>query len=260
MDPIEVPHPGAQVIVGRMLNDALREHPDVQWLGLISEDGFAIASEGEGAIDDDEVAAAAVRMMIQVRSVAKSLGQPGAPQMFIEGDDCGICVVDRDPWVLLMVGAPGVPIGLLRYEAREIAEAFPMGKRAALPEAEPPLVIANDLVADEDPVTDPDGEEEIRWADEPTLDAVQADEEISLEPVVVEADEEISLVDLETGPVEPEGEQVEVINYSEWLEEPAQPAAVPTESIKLEDLAPPAGPSIDLPPPSGPVFDLPPPQ
>lgn len=252
MDHIEVPHPGAQVIVARMLNEALQEHPDVQWLGLISEDGFAIASEGEGAIDDDAVAASAVRMMIQVRAVAKSLGQPGAPQMFIEGDDCGICVIDRDPWVLLMVGAPGVPIGLLRYEAREIAEAFPMGKRAALPEAEPPLVLAEDVVPEEDQVTDPDGEEEIRWADEPTID----DTVETAEPVVLEVAEEteISFADLSA---EAPAAEPGPVNYAEWLEEPD---AVPAESIKLEDLAPPTGPSIDLPPPAGPAFDLPPPE
>ena len=40
MADIEVPHPGASDIVGRLLSDALSEHPDVQWLGLVSEDGF----------------------------------------------------------------------------------------------------------------------------------------------------------------------------------------------------------------------------
>lgn len=260
MDHIEVPHPGAQVIVGRMLNEALREHPDVQWLGLISEDGFAIASEGEGALDDDEVAAGAVRMMIQVRTLAKSLGQPGAPQMFIEGEDQGICVIDRDPWVLLMVGAPGVPIGLLRYEAREIAEAFPMGKRAALPEAEPPVILAEDVAAGDetdegDQVTEADGEEEIRWADEPTVDDTDVDV-ISLvdEPTVdeVEADQ-ISFADVSATPEAP-------ISFSDLLEEPAQSEVIVVESITLDELAPPVGPSIDLPPPSGAAFDLPPPE
>ena len=100
------------------------------------EDGFAIASEGEVSVDDDAVAAGAVRMMIQVRAMSKALGQSGASQMFLEGSDSGICVIDKDPWVLVVVGAPGVPIGLLRYEAREIAEAFPMGQRPA-PTASP---------------------------------------------------------------------------------------------------------------------------
>ena len=46
MADIEVPHPGASDIVARLLSDALSEHPDVKWLGLVSEDGFAIASDG----------------------------------------------------------------------------------------------------------------------------------------------------------------------------------------------------------------------
>lgn len=133
MADIEVPHPGASDIVARMLSDALSEHPDVRWLGLVSEDGFAIASEGSVSVDDDAVAAGAVRLMIQVRAMSKALGQPGTSQMFLEGGESGICVIDKDPWVLVVVGAPGVPIGLLRYEAREIAETFPMGRRAALP-------------------------------------------------------------------------------------------------------------------------------
>ena len=200
MADIEVPHPGASDIVGRLLSDALREHPDVHWLGLVSEDGFAIASEGEVSVDDDAVAAGAVRMMIQVRAMSKALGQAGASQMFVEGSDSGICVIDKDPWVLVVVGAPGVPIGLLRYEAREIAEAFPMGQRPALtaspessedeesePDVQPDWAVVStgtfladefgeepsqdqaDQVADEAVVTEPDGTPEIRWADEPTI-------------------------------------------------------------------------------------------
>ncbi|MCB9424632.1 MAG: roadblock/LC7 domain-containing protein, partial [Actinobacteria bacterium] len=137
MADIEVPHPGASDIVARLLSDALAEHPDVKWLGLVSEDGFAIASDGAARVDDDAVAAGAVRMMIQMRSMAKALGQQGTSQMFMEGDESGFCVIDKDPWVLIVVGAAGVPIGLLRYEAREIAEAFPMGSRRALPAPEP---------------------------------------------------------------------------------------------------------------------------
>ena len=60
-------------------------------------------------------------MMVQVRGMAKSLGQDGTSQLFLEGGESGICVIDKDPWVLVMVGAPGVPIGLLRYEARATA-------------------------------------------------------------------------------------------------------------------------------------------
>ena len=125
MADIEVPHLGASEIITRLLGDALSEHPDVQWLGLVSEDGFAIASEGSMSLDDDAVAAGAVRMMTQVRTMAKALGQTGTSQMFLEGGASGICVIDKDPWVLIVMGAPDVPIGLLRYEAREIAETFP---------------------------------------------------------------------------------------------------------------------------------------
>ena len=145
MADIEVPHPGASDIVARLLGDALSEHPDVKWLGLVSEDGFAIASDGAVSVDDDAVAAGAVRMMIQMRAMAKALGQSGTSQMFMEGDESGICVIDKDPWVLIVVGAAGVPIGLLRYEAREIAEAFPMGSRRALPA---PPVEEDDVAAD----------------------------------------------------------------------------------------------------------------
>jgi predicted regulator of Ras-like GTPase activity (Roadblock/LC7/MglB family) len=151
MADIEVPSPGASDIVGRLLSDALSEHPDVQWLGLVSEDGFAIASEGEVSVDDDAVAAGAVRMMIQVRSLSKALGQSGTSQLFLEGSESGICVIDKDPWVLVVVGAPGVPIGLLRYEAREIAEGFPMGQRRALtasPEADSGTDVDTDWSAD----------------------------------------------------------------------------------------------------------------
>jgi len=190
MADIEVPHLGASEIITRLLGDALSEHPDVQWLGLVSEDGFAIASEGSMSLDDDAVAAGAVRMMTQVRTMAKALGQTGTSQMFLEGGASGICVIDKDPWVLIVMGAPDVPIGLLRYEAREIAEAFPIGSRPALP-AEPAdeeemdesgsrdwgAGVAEESAwdldeqvdeADDLAVTDTDGEPEIRWADEPT--------------------------------------------------------------------------------------------
>ena len=76
MADIEVPHPGASDIVARMLSDALSEHPDVKWLGLVSEDGFAIASDGAVSVDDDAVAAGAVRMMIQMRSMATGRPRP----------------------------------------------------------------------------------------------------------------------------------------------------------------------------------------
>ncbi|HQR79547.1 MAG TPA: roadblock/LC7 domain-containing protein [Actinomycetota bacterium] len=204
MADIEVPHPGAFQIVGRLLSDALRDHPDVQWLGLVSEDGFAIASEGSLGIDNDEVAAAAVRMMVQVRGMSKALGQVSTSQMLLEGSENGICVIDKDPWVLVVVGAEGVPIGLLRYEAREIAETFPMGRRAQLPAASldddsEDLPVTADWAelatgsfpagqfddraslvpdldfgpesADESIVIQPDVEPEIRWADEPAASA-----------------------------------------------------------------------------------------
>lgn len=271
---IEVPHPGASEIVGRLLSEALNEHPDVQWLGLVSEDGFAIASEGAFAVDDDAVAAGAVRMMIQVRSMSKALGQSGVSQMFLEGSESGICVIDKDPWVLVLVGAPGVPIGLLRYEAREIAEAFPMGQRPALPVAEPPVVASEDLVdvgvftpepvqTWSDEVTDVDGETEIRWADEPTVsdvDVPQVDQEVTDpdgdieirwadEPTTDEApavEPEVSeaFADLTSAPEDADETGVISTDFAAWLATD-EPAAAPVvevateveESISLVDLS-----------------------
>jgi predicted regulator of Ras-like GTPase activity (Roadblock/LC7/MglB family) len=206
---IEVPHPGAAEIVGRLLSEALSEHPDVQWLGLVSEDGFAIASEGVADVNEDAVAAGAVRMMIQVRAMSKALGQTGTSQMFMEGSDSGICVIDKDPWVLIMVGAPGVPIGLLRYEAREIAEAFPVNRRAELPsepmvtevleEEQPQWWAASVIPESEDDLTVPDPavETEIRWADEPTTDDASGVDEFTqaTDFQVVEPDEAFALAD-----------------------------------------------------------------
>jgi predicted regulator of Ras-like GTPase activity (Roadblock/LC7/MglB family) len=200
---IEVPHPGASEIVGRLLSEALSEHPDVQWLGLVSEDGFAIASEGEATLDDDAVAAGAVRMMIQVRAMAKALGQEGTSQLFMEGSESGICVIDKDPWVLVMVGAPGVPIGLLRYEAREISDAFPMTRRAELTagpadagtdEEQPQWWSVPEPVV-EQPVDDV--VEEIRWADEPISDDPSgiAEEAPATDFVVVDPDEDLSVAE-----------------------------------------------------------------
>ena len=269
MADIEVPHPGASDIVGRLLSDALSEHPDVQWLGLVSEDGFAIASEGAYSVDDDAVAAGAVRMMIQVRAMSKALGQSGTSQMFLEGSESGICVIDKDPWVVVVVGAPGVPIGLLRYEAREIAEAFPMGRRPALPAAEvsPPepeepmpsdwAVVTTgtfvagefeDLAADqavaEDAVTEPDGEPEIRWADEPTL------AEAFPEPAA--AADIFGDAGLETVE-ELEMPSVGADDFSDWLNpEPAQDA--------MFDLAPDAPVTFEMPEPDAGGFDLPAPE
>jgi predicted regulator of Ras-like GTPase activity (Roadblock/LC7/MglB family) len=189
MGHIEVPPPGASEIVGRLLSEALHEHPDVQWLGLMSEDGFAIASEGVSGVDEDAVAAGAVRMMVQVRSMAKALGQAGTEQMFLEGSESGICVIDKDPWVLVMVGSPGVPMGLLRYEAREIAESFPMGRQSQLTAspAQEQAAGADQPETDQPETDQPETDQrqwwsedlgvatqpepEIRWADEPTSDA-----------------------------------------------------------------------------------------
>lgn len=234
MADIEVPKPGASEIVTRMLHDAMVDHPDVEWLGLVSEDGFAIASEGVGDYDVDGVAAGAVRMMLQVRKLSRSLGQSGTDQMFLEGDDSGICVIDKDPWVMVVVGAPGVPVGLLRYEAREIAEAFPLTKRASLEAAEAGL----------EPVVNEDGEPEIRWADEPTGQPFE-------QTVPADAGQD----------------------FSDWSAQPPAPGAPgpafdlpapsgqsgPGQDHDLRDLAPPTGAPIDLPPPGGPAFDLPPP-
>lgn len=271
---IEVPHPGASEVVGRMLRDALAEHPDFQWLGLVSEDGFAIASEGEVDVDDDAVAAGAVRMMMQVRSMSKSLGQSGTSQMFVEGGESGICVIDKDPWVLILVGAPGVPIGLLRYEAREIAESFPMGQRPALTE-----------VAEQ--VVETDGEPEIRWADEafpeepvveePVVEESVADsffEPVSEVPEPVIEQESFDLVIDEPAPgadaLDSFFEQPAGTDWSEPTPEPpagfgdvfaeVSDAVVPeVPELDLSALAPPSGIPIDLPPPAGPAFQLPPP-
>jgi predicted regulator of Ras-like GTPase activity (Roadblock/LC7/MglB family) len=297
MADIEVPHPGASDIVGRLLSDALREHPDVQWLGLVSEDGFAIASEGEVSVDDDAVAAGAVRMMIQVRAMSKALGQSGASQMFLEGSDSGICVIDKDPWVLVVVGAPGVPIGLLRYEAREIAEAFPMGQRPALtaspessedeesePDVQPDWAVVStgtflaeefveqpsedqaDQVADEAVVTDPDGTPEIRWADEPTIsEAGFGDDFLSGDAAAFAAPE----IDVDQQPA--------TDDFADWTSS----AGAEASSDSMFDLPPPApdvpvsfempGPiddigagalddSSDLAAPTGDPIDLPPPM
>lgn len=315
MADIEVPHPGAFQIVGRLLSDALREHPDVKWLGLVSEDGFAIASEGSLGIDNDEVAAAAVRMMIQVRAMSKSLGQASTSQMLLEGSENGICVIDKDPWVLLVVGAEGVPIGLLRYEAREIADAFPMGRRPQLPAAafdegtgdgaqdwaevdtgsfptgefDERASIVPDLdfgpeSTDESVVTRPDGEPEIRWADEPTISGVPGDLLVDDLPGGGVAD-----IFTQTGPElveELEMPSIGVEDFSDWgiaqpgpVEEPMFDLPPPEDGVAmsfempstgslaeeaaiddLSDLAAPAGPVFELPPPAGPAFDLPPPQ
>jgi predicted regulator of Ras-like GTPase activity (Roadblock/LC7/MglB family) len=295
MADIEVPHPGASDIVGRLLSDALSEHPDVQWLGLVSEDGFAIASEGAGSVDDDAVADGAVRMMIQVRAMSKALGQSGTSQLFLEGAESAICVIDKDPWVLVVVGAPGVPIGLLRYEAREIAEAFPMGQRPALPamtesegddedeqEAEADWAVVttgtflagefDEDAADQEIVTEPDGEPEIRWADEPTVP--ETADTVAGTEMFTSAEAEV-LEDLEVPLAGPD-------DFSDWLSgAPADTSeeqmfdlpppgsdvpisfemSAPAEEVagSLADLAPPAGPAIDLPPPGGQAFELPPP-
>ncbi len=330
MADIEVPHPGASDIVARLLSDALSEHPDVKWLGLVSEDGFAIASDGAVSVDDDAVAAGAVRMMIQMRSMAKALGQGATSQLFMEGDESGICVIDKDPWVLIVVGAAGVPIGLLRYEAREIAEAFPMGARRALPAApvgdeddqepsdwtvvstgafaeEDSATEAGFTVVDESPleepapaaddtdVTDPDGEPEIRWADEPTsavtpVGVALADspdghdvfaqagtddvEELEMPSVggddfsdwmtpetTAESDSIFDLappsVDSPTGYEMPAVPEPDLVSFD--LPAP-EAAAFADLGEDLTDLAPPSGPAIDLPPPAGPAFELPPPE
>ena len=330
MADIEVPHPGASDIVARLLSDALSEHPDVKWLGLVSEDGFAIASDGAVSVDDDAVAAGAVRMMIQMRSMAKALGQGATSQLFMEGDESGICVIDKDPWVLIVVGAAGVPIGLLRYEAREIAEAFPMGARRALPAApvgdeddqepsdwtvvstgafaeEDSATEAGFTVVDESPleepapaaddtdVTDPDGEPEIRWADEPTsavtpVGVALADspdghdvfaqagtddvEELEMPSVggddfsdwmtpetTTESDSIFDLappsVDSPTGYEMPAVPEPDLVSFD--LPAP-EAAAFADLGEDLTDLAPPSGPAIDLPPPAGPAFELPPPE
>lgn len=326
MADIEVPLPGASDIVGRLLSDALSEHPDVQWLGLVSEDGFAIASEGDVSVDDDAVAVGAVRMMIQMRTMSSALGQSGTSQMFLEGSESGICVIDKDPWVLVVVGAPGVPIGLLRYEARDIAEAFPMGRRRALtaagepsePEPEPaadwsmagansfstgefdeqvdaasdfgdvgevpdvglafPTVGADDYI-----VTEPDGEPEIRWADEPTIsevsfgdDYLTAESEqpqtgaFAMPEVQVEVETEVDSGDFSDWltPTESDPSAEDVFDLPPPLTETAvsfeAPGLIDDALLgavdDLSDLAPPSGDPIDLPPPMGPAFELPPPE
>ncbi|MCO5301528.1 MAG: roadblock/LC7 domain-containing protein, partial [Candidatus Nanopelagicales bacterium] len=263
--------------------------------GLVSEDGFAIASEGEVSVDDDAVAAGAVRMMIQVRAMSKALGQSGASQMFLEGSDSGICVIDKDPWVLVVVGAPGVPIGLLRYEAREIAEAFPMGQRPALtasPESteddEPESAsqadwaVVNtgtfladefveeqsaDLSAADDFVTDPDGTPEIRWADEPTIpEAGFGDDFLTADPAAAFATPDIAVE-----------EQPAPNDFSDWT----SPGMADVSGDSMFDLPPPA-PDVpvsfempepvddavvsalddlsDLAAPTGDPIDLPPPM
>ncbi|MCU0298161.1 MAG: roadblock/LC7 domain-containing protein [Candidatus Nanopelagicales bacterium] len=295
MADIEVPHPGASDIVGRLLGDALSEHPDVQWIGLVSEDGFAIASEGAVAVDDDAVAAGAVRMMVQVRTLSKALGQSSTSQMFLEGAESGICVIDKDPWVLVVVGAPGVPIGLLRYEAREIAEAFPMGQRTALtagpidldgddaldpewsvvtgsfPEGtfgEEALDVAAGS-ADDSLVTVTDAGPEIQWGEEPeTFGAPSADIFASVGTEDIESLEMPSAGDTQAEDLSA-WDAPAPLEHKAMFDLPAPDAEVPVTfempesgtggSFDLADLPAPMGPAIDLPPPMGPAFQLPPP-
>jgi predicted regulator of Ras-like GTPase activity (Roadblock/LC7/MglB family) len=264
MADIEVPQPGASEIVSRLLHDAMHDHPDVQWIGLVSEDGFAIASEGAGGHDVEGVAAGAVRMMLQMRSLSRSLGKRAAGQMFLEGEDGGICVIDKDPWVLVIVGAPEVPIGLLRFEAREIAGTFPAGRSPELPEG---ASLYEEL--DYDPVTTVEGDTEIRWADEPTQRG--PDEGFRVEDDIFAQAATDSVEEHETPSAGPE-------DFSDWgasaptpagsgdlfdlpPPSPAAPASyeVPSRADDLFDLPPPTGSPIDLPPPVGPAFDLPPP-
>jgi hypothetical protein len=126
--------------------------------------------------------------------------------------------------------------------------------------------------ADQDIVTGPDGEPEIRWADEPTVP--ETTDTAAATEMFTTAEAEV-LEDLEVPSAGPD-------DFSDWLS--ATPAAAsddemfdlpppgsevpmsyempgPVEEVagSLADLAPPAGPAIDLPPPGGPAFELPPP-
>jgi hypothetical protein len=218
--------------------------------------------------------------------------------MFLEGSDSGICVIDKDPWVLVVVGAPGVPIGLLRYEAREIAEAFPMGQRPALtaapesaeddesePDAQPDWAVvstgtflADEFVdepsgqeagqpADDDAVTDLDGTPEIRWADEPTIsDAGFGDDFLSGDSAAAFAAPDIVVEE----PLAPDDD------FADWT----SPAVTEVSGDSMFDLPPPVsdvpvsfempGPIdattgalddlSDLAAPTGDPIDLPPPM
>ena len=278
MADIEIPHPGASEIITRLLSDAMGEHPDVQWLGLVSEDGFAIASEGSVSFNDDAVAAGAVRMMIEVRKMAKALGQAGTSQLFLEGGESGICVIDKDPWVLVVMGAPDVPIGLLRYEAREIAEAFPIGSRPALPAEEqddvPEPADWGDVAVDEQPawdldeqmadttVTETDGDPEIRWADEPTgMDT-------AVGPATADSPDGHDIFgDAGTEDVEElEMPSTGADDFSDWVSETPEPVAesmfdlAPDEqtpaSFEMPAVADETATSFELPADEPPSFDL----
>ena len=139
----------------------------------------------------------------------------------------------KDPWVLVMVGAPGVPIGLLRYEAREIADAFPMGRRPELPASES---------AEEPQEQEPRSDENQWWA----ADLVQEAAEEQPEPEIRWADEQT--VD---EPADPALDEQQVTDFQDWSV--AQPA------VEEFDLAPPVAASDALDTGDAAAFDLAPP-
>ncbi len=109
--------------INEVLNDLRRASPDIEACAVVSVDGLPIASVLPPNVDEAKVAAMAAAIQGVADRVSKELNVGVLRQVYIEGENGGVLVMNASPdAALVVVVRKGARLGLILYEVRRAAE------------------------------------------------------------------------------------------------------------------------------------------
>jgi predicted regulator of Ras-like GTPase activity (Roadblock/LC7/MglB family) len=114
--------------IGKALTGVLREFqgaaPGVMGSAVVSADGFAIASELPGSVEERRVSAMAAAMLALGEQTAREFEHGGLERVFVEGNDGYTIVTSAGPdAVLAAIASKDAKLGLIFLQMARTAEA-----------------------------------------------------------------------------------------------------------------------------------------
>jgi predicted regulator of Ras-like GTPase activity (Roadblock/LC7/MglB family) len=114
--------------IGKVLTGVLREFqgaaPGVMGSAVVSADGFAIASELPGSVEERRVSAMAAAMLALGEQTASEFEQGGLERVFVEGNGGYTIITSAGPdAVLAAIASKDAKLGLIFLQMGRTAEA-----------------------------------------------------------------------------------------------------------------------------------------
>lgn len=118
----------AEKDIGKVLTDTLRSFqaaaPGVMGSAVVSVDGFAIASELPGSVEERRVSAMAAAMLALGEQTTNEFEQGGFERVFVEGSDGYTIITSAGPEaVLAAIAGKNSKLGLVFLQMARTAES-----------------------------------------------------------------------------------------------------------------------------------------